>query len=131
MVRSIIIPRRPPNAELDYKTLSTFPIPQSAIRNPKLSSLSLLKITLLTGRTHQIRVQAAAKRHFVAGDRVYGNFPLNRLLRQTMGVRRLCLHASSLQFLHPITRQPLVLEARLPDDMNDVLARLLEGAKKT
>ncbi len=66
----------------------------------------VVDIHLLTGRKHQIRVQLAARRLPIAGDRKYGSkiaFP-----------HGIALHASFLQIVHPITREPLNLEAPLP-----------------
>lgn len=140
MVRSISLPRRPANAELSYAVLFTFPIPQAlpkTEKNPRhhpksaFHSLSLLKISLITGRTHQIRVQASRQRHFVTGDRIYGDFYLNKALRTTLGLRRLFLHAASLRFVHPETHQPVLLETPLPPDLEGVLGRLRTGVKKT
>lgn len=79
--------------------------------------LSLAQIRLITGRTHQIRVQAASRQHPVAGDDVYGDFSMNRRLRQELGLRRLALHAWSLRFKHPASGQPMNLCAPLPNDL--------------
>jgi RluA family pseudouridine synthase len=106
-VRSQVRTHRPPNAELRYATQKTFPAHR----------LVLLEITLLTGRTHQIRVQAATRRHPVAGDRIYGDFSLNRELRRSIGLRRLFLHAWRVQFNHPHSRQPVTIEAPLPEEL--------------
>jgi 23S rRNA pseudouridine955/2504/2580 synthase len=80
------------------------------------SEFSLLEVRLLTGRTHQIRVHLAHAGHPVLGDDKYGDFELNRALAKR-GVKRLFLHASRLAFAHPLTRERLRLEARLPGDM--------------
>lgn len=74
-----------------------------------------------TGRTHQIRVHAAAVRMPIAGDDRYGDREFNRELRKT-GLSRLFLHARSLKFKHPITAQTLRVQAPLPD----ALARVAE-----
>jgi 23S rRNA (cytosine1962-C5)-methyltransferase len=60
----------------------------------------------LTGRTHQIRVHAAASKMPIFGDRLYGGSRASRL----------CLHAHRLQFVHPITNQPLAFEAAVNFD---------------
>ena len=74
-----------------------------------------------TGRTHQIRVHAAAVQMPIAGDDRYGDREFNRELRK-MGLSRLFLHARSLKFKHPITAQTLRVQAPLPD----ALARIAE-----
>ena len=141
-VRSTVVRGRPFNAELQYNKVqfthylpsaphpaSSFKYPESRIQNPE--SLSLLEITLLTGRTHQIRVQAAARGHPVAGDRIYGDFRLNRQLRQQVGLRRLFLHAARLAFRHPATNQLLELEAPLPGELEDCLATFFSPRSKS
>lgn len=60
---------------------------------------------LVTGRTHQIRIQLAEAGHALVGDRVYGDGRGARLL----------LHAARLAFTHPNTHAPVVVEAPLPE----------------
>jgi 23S rRNA pseudouridine955/2504/2580 synthase len=79
-------------------------------------SFSFLEVTLLTGRTHQIRVHLAHAGHPVLGDDKYGDFDLNRRLDKA-GVRRLFLHASRLALGHPLTGEKLELRSPLPADM--------------
>jgi 23S rRNA pseudouridine955/2504/2580 synthase len=80
------------------------------------NGLSFLELRLLTGRTHQIRVHLAHAGHPVLGDDKYGDFELNRaLVRQ--GAKRLLLHARSLAFVHPVSKEKMRLEAPLPEDM--------------
>ena len=75
--------------------------------------LTLLRCELVTGRTHQIRVHLAAQGWPVFGDRLYGE-PNATLTRQA-------LHAWRLSMPHPITRQPLALDAPLPDDLSRLI----------
>jgi 23S rRNA pseudouridine955/2504/2580 synthase len=70
---------------------------------------SLLEVRLLTGRTHQIRVHLAHAGHPIVGDDKYGDFALNRSLKQ-----RLLLHAARLSFKHPTSGEDLKLESPLP-----------------
>jgi 23S rRNA pseudouridine955/2504/2580 synthase len=79
-------------------------------------AFSLLQVSLLTGRTHQIRVHLAHAGHPVLGDTKYGDFELNRRLEKA-GVRRLFLHASRLAFAHPLTRERIELKAPLPAEI--------------
>jgi 23S rRNA pseudouridine955/2504/2580 synthase len=79
-------------------------------------AFSLLQVSLLTGRTHQIRVHLAHAGHPVLGDAKYGDFELNRRLEKA-GVRRLFLHASRLAFAHPLSRERIELKARLPAEI--------------
>lgn len=78
-------------------------------------SLSLVACKLFTGRTHQIRVHLAHRGHPILGDQVYGGN-----LQQGMG--RQALHATRLEFDHPVTGQRLSFLAPLPEDMAQVLA---------
>jgi 23S rRNA pseudouridine1911/1915/1917 synthase len=76
---------------------------------------SLVECELVTGRTHQIRVHLAALGCPVAGDRVYGApDPL---------IERQALHAWRMTLPHPVTREPLQLEAPLPDDVRALATR--------
>ena len=76
------------------------------------ADFSLLEVELMTGRTHQIRVHLAHAGHPVVGDDKYGDFALNRQLKQ-----RLLLHAAKLSFKHPLSGEPVKLESPLPADL--------------
>ena len=80
------------------------------------AAFSLLQVSLVTGRTHQIRVHLAHAGHPVLGDAKYGDFELNRRLEKA-GVRRLFLHAGRLAFAHPLTRERIELKAPLPAEI--------------
>lgn len=67
------------------------------------SGMALLEIDLHTGRKHQIRVQLAARGWAILGDKLYGS---QRLFRPGIA-----LHARSLRFTHPTTKEPLHFEA--------------------
>jgi len=88
--------------------------PQRADRG--LPTLSLLEVTIRTGRTHQIRVHLSAAGHGIAGDDKYGDFDLNHRL-QKAGLGRMFLHAWQLKFDHPSTGQRTALEAGLPAEL--------------
>jgi len=77
---------------------------------------SVLEVRLMTGRTHQIRVHLSHAGHPVLGDDKYGDFELNHRLKKE-GVVRLFLHASRLAFAHPLTKEPIELQAPLPGEM--------------
>ncbi len=82
-----------------------------------LPGTALLRVTLETGRTHQIRVHLQAIGHPVAGDPEYGTPGL-------LGLQRQFLHAARLAFEHPVTGEPLDVRSPLPPDLAAVLARL-------
>ena len=82
----------------------------------KSRDFSLVRLRLLTGRTHQIRVHLAHAGHPVLGDDKYGDFELNRAVAR-QGVKRLFLHAQRLAFKHPIDGKAMKFESPLPDLM--------------
>lgn len=85
---------------------------------------SYCEVRIDTGRTHQIRVHAAHIGHPVAGDDKYGEPEANRRLREQAGLRRLFLHASTLEFALDGGRAPYLLNAPLAPDLVEVLDRL-------
>lgn len=76
--------------------------------NPVLDC-SLASLILETGRTHQIRVHLRHIGHPVLGDFLY--YP------DFSCITRQALHSCRLEFIHPFTKEPLIFEAKLPDDM--------------
>lgn len=85
---------------------------------------SYCEVRIDTGRTHQIRVHAQHIGHPVAGDGKYGDPEANRRLREKAGLKRLFLHAASLEFALDGGRTPYVLSAPLAEDLVQVLDRL-------
>ena len=81
-----------------------------------LPAMSLLEVTIKTGRTHQIRVHLASQGHAIAGDEKYGDFDLNKRLKK-LGLPRMFLHAWRLQFDHPVTGERVQLQAELPAEL--------------
>jgi tRNA pseudouridine32 synthase/23S rRNA pseudouridine746 synthase/23S rRNA pseudouridine1911/1915/1917 synthase len=79
----------------------------------KNKKCSLVKFTLETGRKNQIRVQSQAAGHSIVGDLKYGasNSP----------IRRLCLHAQKLAFVHPVTGKKMNFESPLPSEFNKLI----------
>ncbi|WGT64525.1 RluA family pseudouridine synthase [Variovorax paradoxus] len=82
--------------------------------------LSLLAVTIKTGRTHQIRVHLASAGHPIAGDDKYGDFERQRAL-QKLGLKRMFLHAWRLQFSHPSTGERVALQAGLPPELHGLM----------
>jgi 23S rRNA pseudouridine1911/1915/1917 synthase len=81
-----------------------------------LGRVSLLRLRLDTGRTHQIRVHLQAIGHPVCGDPEYGTADM-------LGLTRQFLHATRLAFPHPITGESIEVESPLPPDLREALAR--------
>jgi 23S rRNA pseudouridine1911/1915/1917 synthase len=83
---------------------------QGSCPTPSLSpDHSLVRCELVTGRTHQIRVHLAARGWPILGDAQYGI--------ASTAIARQALHAWRVRLPHPITRQPIDLEAPIPPDM--------------
>ena len=74
---------------------------------------SVIRVELVSGRTHQIRVHCQAQGHEIAGDDKYGDAEFNRSMRRR-GVRRLMLHAASLELPHSDYTPEIVINAPLP-----------------
>lgn len=73
------------------------------------AGLSLLEVNPITGRPHQIRVQLSKIGHPIVGDVKYGSNKLNP-------DRSICLHAHSLSFVHPVKKEPIVIEAPMGEN---------------
>jgi 23S rRNA pseudouridine1911/1915/1917 synthase len=92
--------------------------------------VTLLKIRLETGRTHQIRVHLSEAHHPIVGDAAYGakshlSSIKNESVRELLeGLNRPMLHAWRLSFQHPSTGKLLSFEAPLPEDFQAVLKYL-------
>ncbi len=78
----------------------------------------LVRLKILTGRTHQIRVHMAFIGCPVVGDSVYG------FRKRRVAMNRQFLHATHLAFTHPVTGQRLTFDVPIPQELADVLARL-------
>ena len=76
----------------------------------KKQDVTLVTLQLETGRTHQIRVHMSHMGHPLVGDTLYGG--------NTIYMSRQALHAMRIAFLHPITKEEIVVEASLPNKLN-------------
>jgi 23S rRNA pseudouridine1911/1915/1917 synthase len=88
----------------------------------RLPRTALLRVSLETGRTHQIRAHLAAIDHPVCGDPQYGGRSCGRRL----GLERQFLHAARIMFRHPATGELLACESKPPVD----LRRALDAARR-
>ena len=95
---------------------------------------SFVAVRLETGRTHQIRVHFAARRHPLLGDPVYGGrlaLPAGAseaLVETLRRFRRQALHASRLELAHPVSGEPLRFDSAVPEDFELLLDVLREDA---
>lgn len=83
--------------------------------------ISLVRLALETGRTHQIRVHMAYLGHPLAGDTVYGSVHPPQECR---GLEGQCLHAREIGFVHPVTGETLCFSSELPAYFTDFLRKL-------
>lgn len=91
--------------------------------NPAIGHFSLLEAQLVTGRTHQLRVQLAHLGFPIVGDDKYGDFSLNKSLVK-YGLKRMFLHSEITKIHHPITGDKLELKAPLPSELSKFLIKL-------
>ncbi|MGL5627094.1 MAG: RluA family pseudouridine synthase [Candidatus Rhabdochlamydia sp.] len=80
-------------------------------------SLSFVKLQLLTGRTHQLRVHLKHVGTPILGDETYGNATINK----KFSTKRQLLHAHFIKFFHPITQQNLSITAPIPEDVKKAI----------
>jgi 23S rRNA pseudouridine1911/1915/1917 synthase len=97
---------------------------------------SLVKCTLETGRTHQIRVHLESKKHSIIGDQLYGsckkmfsNDAEINLKNFIKNLSRQALHSYKINFIHPISKNEIALEIPLPNDLQE-LYNLLKNVQK-
>ena len=90
----------------------------------RFDETALLRVSIETGRTHQIRVHMAHIGHPIVGDTVYGRSRRHHLPESP---QRQMLHAARLAFNHPVSGKRLSFEAPLFDDMHRLLDALREA----
>lgn len=79
------------------------------------SRYTLLEMTPITGRTHQLRIHANKIAHPIIGDHKYGNRHHNRMFEEKFKLPNLFLHSKSTEFIHPFTNEKIELHAQLPE----------------
>ena len=97
----------------------------------RFDRFALIRVLPKTGRTHQIRAHLAHLGFPIVGDDKYGDFALNRQLAKNRGgtrsnlcLTRMFLHASSIQFKHPLSGQRIKLIAPLSADLRAFIDHL-------
>lgn len=97
--------------------LSTYDVVKT-ISSPRFEFLNLVKLSPKTGRKHQLRIHLSAIHHQIFGDKEYGN---PKLVLQGKG---LYLHASTLAFKHPFTKEQLLICKELPKKFTKIFREL-------
>lgn len=97
------------DAITNYKVIERFP-----------QGYTLIECSLETGRTHQIRVHMAYLKHPLVGDYTYGSKKKEGIVQGQV------LHAYKLGFIHPSTKEKILIEAELPEDFQKILNSLRE-----
>ncbi|WP_297334983.1 pseudouridine synthase [Algoriphagus sp.] len=107
-----------------FRVLAEKEIPYDTTGRYPTSRYSLVEMSPLTGRTHQIRRHLAHLRHYIIGDKKHGNNKQNQFFFKEFGLENLLLHAFKLELTHPRTNQKLRLEATLPAHFRTILLKI-------
>ena len=86
--------------------------------------LSLVKVRIETGRTHQIRVHLQDRHTPIYGDDIYGISDWNKRLSKVHKIERPLLHAYRLELNHPVTGERMVFTAPMAEDMNSIACKI-------
>ncbi|WP_430810276.1 MULTISPECIES: RluA family pseudouridine synthase [unclassified Carboxylicivirga] len=114
-------------ARTAYKTITTIETGISYKQEENVA-ISLVKAMPETGRWHQLRQHFAFNRTDILGDTQHGDWTLNKIMTELSGVKRLLLHAESLTFQHPESKEKISLAAPLPEAF-DLLLKQLAGCQ--
>ena len=99
-------------AQTAFMRLETVELPYAVSRYP-VARYSLVKLEPKTGRKHQLRRHMKHIFHPIVGDTKHGRGEHNKLFREKFECHRLLLHANRVEFVHPITKKKIVIEAPL------------------
>lgn len=111
----------------DRKRMAVEPGGRNAVTHwrvlERFGDMTLLRVELETGRTHQIRVHMAHIKHPIVGDEVYGRG------RNNLGIVGQALHAGELRLTHPRTGERMSFFAPLPEEFERALAKLRNNVR--
>jgi 23S rRNA pseudouridine955/2504/2580 synthase len=89
----------------------------------QLDKFALVKANIKTGRTHQIRVHMQSIHHPIVLDDKYGLDDINKTALQ-LGLNRMFLHASEIEFIHPFTNQIINIQSKIPQELENFIKKL-------
>lgn len=104
-------------------------VKQSAITHYKVEQgfgewNTLVRVSIETGRKHQIRRHFSRRCHQIVGDTAHGKGKLNRLFREHYDFHRIFLHSEFFKFHHPFKDELIEISCPLPTDLQKVLAQV-------
>lgn len=111
------------HAQTDYCVLEKF--------DYRWGKFSLIEISPLTGRMHQIRAHFAAIQHPIVGDVLYGDSALNQQFAHEMKFTRQFLHCTGMKLTHPQTQMLIEFQAPLATELATLLERFRAAAQST
>lgn len=92
-------------------------------RYPK-SRYSLAEIIPETGRMHQIRRHFAQLRHYLIGDKTYGDCKHNKMFEENFDLNTMLLHAQTLTFEHPFSQENIMIVAPLQKEFSAIIEKI-------
>lgn len=112
------------DAVTTYRGISKIEIP---IKVGKFDAArySFVELKPKTGRKHQLRRHMKHIFHPILGDSKHGDLHQNRAFAEFFSIKRLMLHASKLQITHPINHDPIIIEANLDQQWQDILLKFI------
>ncbi|RVU84531.1 tRNA pseudouridine(65) synthase TruC [Leucothrix sargassi] len=115
--------KAPQDAVTEFECLAKSELPYPVGRY-QTARYSLVELSPKTGRKHQLRRHMKHIFHPIIGDTSHGDGKQNTFLRETFALSRLMLHAKSLELTHPVSGEPLHIQADLPESFSEILTKL-------
>lgn len=114
--------KEPQEAVTRYRCLQQIELPFAVSKKHSTSRYSLMEIEPLTGRKHQIRRHMSHLRHPIIGDTNHGDGRHNRFFREYFSIQRLLLAATQLSFVHPYSKEPIVVTQPVPQEFTRIFS---------
>ena len=106
-------------ATTHYKTLKQVELP-IAVSKYLSCRLSFVEVYPKTGRMHQIRRHFAHIRHYIIADKPHGDCKQNKMFHEKFGLNNMLLHCREMSFEHPVTKELVVLKAKIPQHFQEI-----------